>query len=89
MTQLLYGFHISAPDGSKSGWKFFNQPDHIEISIKLQNGAFHHYNSDLMAMSLDHWCFVREFRLETVQYQFDPETMQFTEVIDQGDDETV
>ena len=74
--QFLYGYRLSASDGSVSRWSFFNRNDHISLAIKLKNGVLYTFIDE--ARALPNWAAVRELNWECVVYQFYPDDMKFS-----------
>lgn len=77
MTQQLFGYKLSAPDGSESKWVFINNNDQeFSIWLRAKNGAVIKYMG--YADGIIRWASPRELKVSTCVFDFDPVAMAFT-----------
>lgn len=76
MTQI-FGYKLSAEDGSESRWMFINERfQRLVLPLRLKNGAtlqFDGFGDEIIA-----WAAPRELTVERLVFDFDPIAMAFT-----------
>lgn len=73
----LFGYKLSAEDGSESRWIFVNSSNApISIALTQKNGAWQIYEG--YSEGIQPWAAPRELKVETCVFDFDPVSMSFT-----------
>lgn len=79
--KTLVCYRLRANDGSIGDWTVIDisASTGYMLYVRLKNGALHAYTSD-NGFSLGQWCKMREFDLDKVTVEFDPETLTIKKV---------